>query len=321
MVRRAKASEQGASGSWPATLNRCRSGSKDAAARSPGLNGGPGLPCVLRLTVVLNDGLPCWSPCRSSHRGGPIRRVAGCGRSQWSRAAVRPRDGVVGCGGRGPDPAAQAADGTAGAGTRTPRVLGVDEFAFRKGYTYGTVLVDVEAGRVVDVLPDRTSQTFAAWLKDHPGAEMSAVTGPPPPPRRSSRPPRTPWTWPTAGTCCRTCLQLWRRPAIRTATACANMPRRRGGTEVPEPPAMLLPLAGLFRTQIIERPRHRDEDIHRLLEKRWTISAIAHCLNLDRKTVRRFRDTDLDELLASARDRRPNGALEPFKAYLNARFT
>ncbi|MEU6511072.1 transposase [Streptomyces sp. NPDC046942] len=37
--------------------------------------------------------------------------------------------------------------------------------------------------------------------------------------------------------------------------------------------------------------------------------------------MRRFRDTDLDELLASARDRCPNGVLEPFKAYLNARFT
>ncbi|MGN5377911.1 transposase [Streptomyces lasalocidi] len=34
------------------------------------------------------------------------------------------------------------------------------------------MLVDVEAGRVVDVLPDRTSETFAAWLKDHPGAEI-----------------------------------------------------------------------------------------------------------------------------------------------------
>ncbi|WP_234543754.1 transposase [Streptomyces shenzhenensis] len=75
------------------------------------------------------------------------------------------------------------------------------------------------------------------------------------------------------------------------------------------------------RPQIIEHTRHRYEDIHRLLEKRWTISAIARRLNLDRKTVRRFRDTDLDELLASARERRPNGVLEPFKAYLNARFT
>jgi transposase len=84
---------------------------------------------------------------------------------------------------------------------------------------------------------------------------------------------------------------------------------------------MLLPPAELPRTQIIERTRHRYEDIHRLLEKRWTISAIARRLNLDRKTVRRFRDTDLDQLLASAHERRPNGVLEPFKAYLNTRFT
>ncbi len=41
--------------------------------------------------------------------------------------------------------------------------------------------------------------------------------------------------------------------------------------------------------------------------RRWTISVIARRLNLDRKTVRRFRDTDLDELISSARDRRPNG--------------
>ncbi|MEV5017696.1 transposase [Streptomyces sp. NPDC053780] len=57
---------------------------------------------------------------------------------------------------------------------RAPRVLGVDEFAFRKGFTYGTVLVgvDVDAGLVMDVLPDRTSETFAAWLKEQPAAEI-----------------------------------------------------------------------------------------------------------------------------------------------------
>lgn len=40
------------------------------------------------------------------------------------------------------------------------------------GRTYGTILVDVEISRVVDVLPDRTSETFASWLRDHPGAEI-----------------------------------------------------------------------------------------------------------------------------------------------------
>nr|WSW49914.1 transposase [Streptomyces sp. NBC_01001] len=55
---------------------------------------------------------------------------------------------------------------------RAPRLLGVYEFAFRRGGLYGTILVDVEAGQVVDVLPDRTSETFAAWLREHPGTEI-----------------------------------------------------------------------------------------------------------------------------------------------------
>jgi transposase len=53
-----------------------------------------------------------------------------------------------------------------------PRVLGVDDFALRKGHVYGTVLVDVEAGRVVDLLPDRKAATFRDWLEAHPGAQL-----------------------------------------------------------------------------------------------------------------------------------------------------
>ncbi|MFI6359625.1 ISL3 family transposase [Streptomyces sp. NPDC050743] len=203
---------------------------------------------------------------------------------------------------------------------RAPRVLGVDEFAFRKGCTYGTVLVDVEAGRVVDVLPDRTSETFAAWLTEHPGAEIicrdraSAYTKA----VRESAPDALEVAdrWHL--------LQNLSAAVEKTCHQHRDCLRKRAEeekvTEVPEPPPMLLPPAELPRTQIIERTRHRYEDIHRLLEKRWTISAIARRLNLDRKTARRFRDTDLDQL-ASARERRPNGVLEPFKAYLNARFT
>lgn len=66
---------------------------------------------------------------------------------------------------------------------------------------------------------------------------------------------------------------------------------------------------------------HRTKCVGHHRGKRWTISAIACRLSLDRKTVRRFCDTDLAELLASAQDRRPNGVLEPFKPYLKARFT
>jgi hypothetical protein len=61
-----------------------------------------------------------------------------------------------------PDPAVSA----------SPRVLGVDEFALRKGHSYGTLLVDVETRRPVDILEERSSESFAAWLAARPGAEL-----------------------------------------------------------------------------------------------------------------------------------------------------
>jgi len=52
------------------------------------------------------------------------------------------------------------------------RILGVDDFCFRRGKTYGTLLIDLERRQAVDVLPDRKAKTLADWLTAHPGIQV-----------------------------------------------------------------------------------------------------------------------------------------------------
>jgi transposase len=52
------------------------------------------------------------------------------------------------------------------------RVLGVDDWAWSKGQSFGTILVDLERGQVVDLLPTRSSQSLSEWLGQHPEVEV-----------------------------------------------------------------------------------------------------------------------------------------------------
>jgi transposase len=54
------------------------------------------------------------------------------------------------------------------------RVIGIDDWAWRKNQRYGTIICDLERRRVVDLLPDREVGTIERWLESHPGITVIA---------------------------------------------------------------------------------------------------------------------------------------------------
>lgn len=55
---------------------------------------------------------------------------------------------------------------------KSVRIVGLDDWAWRKGSTYGTIIVDLERREVIDLLPDRSASATAGWLKQHPDIEI-----------------------------------------------------------------------------------------------------------------------------------------------------
>lgn len=71
-----------------------------------------------------------------------------------------------------PDTLLRLMDGSPEEIRETPQYLGVDDWAMRKRYSYGTILVDLETHKPVDLLPERSAEALANWLKAHPGVKV-----------------------------------------------------------------------------------------------------------------------------------------------------
>uniref|UniRef100_UPI001BD9DD81 ISL3 family transposase n=1 Tax=Acrocarpospora catenulata TaxID=2836182 RepID=UPI001BD9DD81 len=196
----------------------------------------------------------------------------------------------------------------------TPRVLGVDDFALRRGHRYGTVLVDMTTRRVIDVLDDRTADSLAAWLDARPGVEVICRD------RAGSYAEAATRAVPGA-------IQVADRwhllhnlsQAVEKAVARHRSCLRPAGSDpVPQIPAPPVVSATPVDGVLARRTRARHAEIHALREQGLGIYTIARLLKLDPKTVHRYADVpDAEQLINPGGVR--DSILNPFKPYLHQR--
>jgi len=208
-----------------------------------------------------------------------------------------------------------------------PEILGIDDFALRKGHVYGTVLVNMDTGGVVDMLPDREAATVEAWLKAHPGAAVicrdragayaeAASAGAPDAIQVADR-----WhMWHNLAEYANKAVTR-HRGCLLTAGHRAEAGEEEAGTG-PEPAGTVPPDAfqdeGGRERPLAARTRARYADIRARLDAGHSQAEISRATGLARPTVRRFaRAGSAEELLGgTARGSR----LDEFKPYLCRRW-
>jgi transposase len=207
-------------------------------------------------------------------------------------------------------------------------VLGVDDVAKRKGHSYATVLMDMDSRRLTGMLPDREAETFADWLRAHPGIEVICRD-------RGGAYARAAREAAPAAVQVADRFHLWQDLAEaveKTVLAClAALSPPSPGPQDPQPAAVPAGPAGApaepdgvrdqhrHQRRLVARHRERYAAVQALRAQGCTIRQIARRLGLARNTVLKFaRAASIDELLVKSTSR--PSVLDPFKPYLNQRW-
>ena len=208
-----------------------------------------------------------------------------------------------------------------------PTVIGLDDWAFRKGISYGTIVVNLETHRPIDIVPERTPACVAAWLQAHPtittiardrGTEYITAI-------RQGAPTVTEVAdrWHL--------IQNWRTVLDKTLNSYRHVlktiPKPTASPPHPPPAATALPSPRVYRRQkAADRQRAMTQARREVL---WTTirarralgeyySTMAHELKLHVKTVRKYAQADTCPQTAAYPPRRR--LLGPFEPYLRARW-
>lgn len=266
--------------------------------------------CPARTFVEQIDGLTL----RYARRSPPLRRMleaiglALCGRAGARLAAQlgvdASRSGLLRLVRAMPDPPRPAA-----------RVLGVDDFALKRGHVYGTVLIDCETRQVIDVLPSRDAAPLADWLHTHPGTEVicrdrsgayadGARTGAPQAVQVADRF----HLWQNLTTAVERCVAR-HKSCLRDDTPPADTEL---GPAEPEP-------AAEPTGRLAERRREHHALVHDLLGQGLKIRQIATHLGWGRHTVQRYARAETWQQMIVGVHRR--SSLDPYKQQLLAGYT
>ncbi|GGV68457.1 transposase [Streptomyces longisporoflavus] len=200
-----------------------------------------------------------------------------------------------------------------------PKVLGVDDFATRRGQHYGTVLIDCETSQPLDLLPRRDAEMLPSWLRAHPGSKIicrgragSYAEG-----ARTGAPHAIQVADPfhllqNLGTAVERC--------VRQHNACLETPDadENGIVHIPFPE----PENTTKEMSPIEaRLRQRHTIVHSLLDQGHGLREIARELHMGGNTVRKAARAETPEQMLNGRHQRRPSRLDPFKEHLDRRWS